>query len=69
MWTLTTTYPVGIYVLKVNNSNTRTMCEICSELTRNTPEQRYQGRSGVFIVNFQQISPIVLVFLLFTLNK
>ena len=26
-------FPVGIYMLKVNNRNTRTKCEICSELT------------------------------------
>ena len=25
--------PVGIYLLKVNNGNTRTRCEICSHLT------------------------------------
>ena len=33
-------YPVGIYLFKVNNRNTRTRCEICSELTTKTPEQR-----------------------------
>ena len=27
--------PVGIYLLKVNNRNTRTNCEICSKLTIN----------------------------------
>ena len=27
------TYPVGIYLFKVNNRNTRTRCEICSKLT------------------------------------
>ena len=26
-------FPVGIYLLKVNNRNTRTRCEICSKLT------------------------------------
>ena len=30
------TVPVGIYLLKVNNRITRTMCEICSKLTINT---------------------------------
>ena len=25
--------PVGIYLLKVNNRNTRTRCEICSKLS------------------------------------
>ena len=33
-------YPVGIYMLKVKNRNTRTRCEICSKLTIKTPEQR-----------------------------
>ena len=28
--------PVGIYLLKVNNRNTRTSCEICSKLTAKT---------------------------------
>ena len=30
--------PVGIYMFKVNNRNTRTRCEICSKLTIKTPE-------------------------------
>ena len=33
-----TCYPAAIYLLKVNNRNTITMCEICSELTTKTPE-------------------------------
>ena len=61
--------PAGIYLLKVNNRNTRTRCEICSKLTINTPERRHCRRSGVFIVNFEHISHLVLVFLLLTLNK
>ena len=32
-------YPVGIYLLKVNNRSTRTRCEICSKLTIKTPER------------------------------
>ena len=32
--------PVGIYLVKVNNRNTRTRCEICSKLTIKTPEPR-----------------------------
>ena len=61
--------PAGIYLLKVNNRNTRTRCEICSKLTINTPERRHWRPSGVFIVNFEHISHLVLVFLLLTLNK
>ena len=43
-----------------------TVCEICSKLTKKTPERCH--RSGVFIVNFEHISHFVLVFLLLTLN-
>ena len=46
-----------IYLLKVNNRNIRTRCEICSKLTIKT-----------IIVNFENISHLVLVFLLLTLS-
>ena len=61
---------VGIYLLNVNNRNTRTRGEICSKLTIKTPEQRHWPRSGDFIVNFKHllISHLVLMFLLLTLN-
>ena len=62
------TIPVGIYLLKVNNRNTRTRCEICSKLTIKTPEWRQRHRSGVFIVNFEHTLHLVLLFLLLTLN-
>ena len=48
-------YPADIYLFKVNNANTRTICEISSP--------------GVFVVNFEQISHIVEVFPLLILNK
>ena len=44
--------PVGIYLFKVNNRNTRTRCEICSRLTIKTSERCHWHSSGVFIVNF-----------------
>ena len=63
------TLPVGIYLLKVNNRNARTRCKICSKLTIKTPERRHWRLSGVFIINFEHISHLVLVFfLLLTLN-
>ena len=31
--------PVGSYLFKFNIRNTRIMCEICSMLTRKTPEE------------------------------
>ena len=58
----------GIYLLKVNNRNTRTRCETCSKLTIETPEGHHKCYFGVFIVNFEHISHFVIVFLLLTLN-
>ena len=49
--------PAVIYLLKVSIE---------------TPEQSVKyviGRSGVFIVNFEHISPLVLVFILLTLSR
>ena len=63
----TTFNPAGSYMFKDNNRNTRTRCEMCSKLTIKTPERRQWHRSGVFIVNFEHISHLVLVFLLLTL--
>ena len=40
---------------------------MCSELIIKTPERRQWRRSGVFIVNFEHISHLVLVFLLLNL--
>ena len=42
---------------------------MCSQLTIKTPERRQLRPSGVFIVNFEHISHLSLVFLLLTLNK
>ena len=63
------TFPAGIYLLKVNNRNTRTRCEVCSKLIMKTPEWRQWGRSGVFIVNYEHISHLGLVFLSLTLSR
>ena len=56
-------------MFKVNNKNTRTRYEICSKLTIKIPERRHWRRSGIFIVNFEHISHLVLMFLLLTLNR
>ena len=50
---ITANRPSDIYLLKVNNRNTRTSCEICSKVTIKTPNDA---------------SSIVLVSLLLTLN-
>ena len=55
----------GISLLKANNGKTKAMCEICSKLTITTPERR----SGVFIVDFKQISHIAILFQFLTLSK
>ena len=57
------------YMFKVSNRNTRARCEICSKLTMKTPERHHWRRSGVFIVNFEHILHLVLVFLLLTLSR
>ena len=54
-------FPVGIYMFKVNNRNTRARCVICSKLTTKTPEQcqRRQWRIAqnyVETVSFRKIS-------------
>ena len=54
----------GTYLLKFNSRNTKKRCGKCSKLTMKTPDRR----SGVFIVNFEHISRLVLVFLLLTLK-
>ena len=61
--------PPGVYLFKDNNGNTRAMHETGLKLTIKAPERRHWRRSGVFIVNFEQILHIVLVFPLLTLNK
>ena len=60
--------PAGICLLKVNYRNTRTRCEICLKLTIKIPKQRHWRCSDIFIVNFEHISHLVLVFPLLTLN-
>ena len=54
---------------QVNNRNTRTRCEICSKLIIKTPERPDWYRSGVFVVNFEHVSYLDLVFLLLPLTK
>ena len=53
----------GIYLLKANNENTRTMYEICSNLTVKTPEWTFEYEwifgahcSGVSIFHFQLVN-------------
>ena len=72
LWTLwiifDTIYPAGNYLFKFKNRNSRTRCEMYSKLTIKTLERRHWRSSGFFIVKFEHISNLVLVFLLLTLN-
>ena len=63
-----TTLQARIYLLKVSNRNTRIRWEICLKLATKTPERSQWCRSGVFIVSFEHILHIVLLFVLLTLN-
>ena len=54
---------------KGENRNSRKRRKICSELTKRTPERSHSHGFCVFIVNFEQILYLYLVFLLLILNK
>ena len=56
----TVAFAAGIYLLRVNNGDIRTMCEIWSKLIIKTPERHHWYRSDVF--NFEKILHTVLVF-------
>ena len=45
--------PVGNYMFKVDNRNTRTRCEICSKLT--VIQTYFTPCSSVSIVNFEHV--------------
>ena len=63
-------HPVNIYLLKVNNKNSRTRCVIYSKLTKKTPEgphwhediNKNWHHSIVSVVNFEKIPHLFLVF-------
>ena len=62
-------YSSGIYLFKASNINSRTRCEICSKLTKTSKRphwheniKKHWWRSDVFIVNFEQIPHLFLVF-------
>ena len=48
-------------MFKVDNRNTRRRREICLNLTIKTPARRHWRRSGISIVNFEQISHFVII--------
>ena len=44
------TNPAGIYLFKVHNRNIKILCETCLKLKRETPGQRHQCCSIVFLL-------------------
>ena len=55
--------PAGIYLFKVKNRNSGTICEIFSKLTIKTPKRRllwtdFTHWSGVFVIDFEQINAV-----------
>ena len=62
--------PANLYLpVQSYNRNIRKRCFTCSKLTIKTSEWRHWCRSGAFIVNFEHISHLFLMFLLLTLNR
>ena len=61
-------HPSRYFMFKVNKINTRARYEIYSKLTIKTPERCHWCRSGVFSVNFEHISHLVLMSLFLNLN-
>ena len=55
-------YPGNIYLFKLNNKHPRTRSKMYSTLVIKTIEQRQSRRSTIFIVNFEHIRHLVLVF-------
>ena len=45
-------YPPNIYLFKFNKRILKKRCELCSNLTANTPKRCHWRRYAVFIVNF-----------------
>ena len=61
-------YP-GTCMFKVNNGCTSTVYQICSQSRIKTPPRRHWHLSGVFVVNFEHNSLVILFRSLLTLNK
>ena len=56
IWAYNKYVPDNIYLLKVNNKNTKNISEICSKFTIKTPERHDWRCSDVFIINFERTS-------------
>ena len=60
------TIPLNIHLIKVNNKNSRKMCEI--KVNNKDIQRRHSRRFEVFIVNLEHIWHLSLVFILLTLS-
>ena len=59
----------GNYMPKVTKKNSLRMCEMNSKLTLKTPGWRHQQGSGVCVINDEQMSHLIFLFLLLTLRR
>ena len=62
-------HSAGNYMFKTNKRYSVTRGEICSNITKKIGERHHWRRFCVFIVNFEHISHLVLMFLMLTLNS
>ena len=62
-------FPANIYLFKVNNKNTRKKLWNMFKVNNKNNRAASWLRSGVFIVNFEHISHLIITFLMLTLNK
>ena len=64
------TFPanLNLYLFKVDRTNTWKRCEMCSKLAITTPGWSQRRCTGVFMVDFEQISHPFLQFLLLVLS-
>ena len=62
-------YDISLLAFSFSNGNTKARCKIFSKLTRKNSQWSQWRCFGVFIVNFEQRSHLILVLLLLSLNK
>ena len=62
IWKYNSSSYAGNFMFKIDNRNTRKRSEICSKLTIKILERHQWRHSRVFIVNFEHISYLVLLF-------
>ena len=62
-------FPADIYLSELTMETPEQSVEICLKLTITTPERRQWRRPDIFIINFEHISNLLLVFLLLPLIR